>query len=665
MAIVEMKKVYLLGHQAQKEDTLDILQKMAVVEVNDLQAGEMSAEDWIELVERDQEQERLQELESRLAEVRFVLDFLNRHHPEKKKLLDALGGGKIPVTEARMSSGSGVWEKETSEVYSELRAVEEQLMGLRNEETRLQNLKTLLAPWDNLDAPLEEIRVSAHSVMELVILPAAELDSFRREVESAVKESILEMAHVDTRDCYLFLAYPAGKETELREAAKQFSFNRQVFPPLYGTPGENLARIEEEREALAARRRELVDASGKFTGFREELSCYYDYLTIERDKKQVVSSLARTGRSFLLEGWIKEKDLPDLEKKLSASCDTVTVMAGEPDPHERVPVALENKPAVSPFEFITRLYGLPHERGIDPTFALTPFFIAFFGICMSDAGYGLIIAAIVGTFLWKVKMSASARHFFVIMLYCGISTMFFGALIGTWFGGLIPLEPLFFNATKEPITMLLYCLGIGVFHIFVGLGIAFYRNVRDGKTLDGIFDQLFWMLFIGGLLLFAIPGMDDPAKIIAAAAGAGLILTQGRAKKGVVMKFGSGIFSLYGITGYLGDVLSYSRLLALGLATSVIGMAINTIAGLFAGSVPGAVLMTIIYIAGHTFNLVINLLGAFVHTIRLQYLEFFSRFYESGGRPFKPFAVNTSYVEITSPMEIPSEPGAAGFKTVS
>jgi V/A-type H+/Na+-transporting ATPase subunit I len=646
MAIAKMRKVYLVGHQEQKDCTLSLLQRMAVMEVNDLQGNAAAEPAWNELVENDGAQESLQEMESYLVEVSFALDFLNRYYPVKKSIFSSLEDNRKLLTLHDLSTQAALWAREIADVSGELRRADEKLMSLRNEGTRLQNLRTLLQPWDKLDVPLQEIRTTAYVHLELGILPRDELEKFCTALTDAAADSFLTELNTDRDAAYLLLGYAVSSKGAIKEALKQFSFNRQDFSSLHGTPPENLDRIEAELQQTAVQRETVLEEAKKQLEFREQLSCYADYLLMERDKRQLVNNLVRTENAFVMEGWVREKDLPLLEQKLVVDCNTVVSFTREPEANEAFPVALGNRPAVAPYEFITTLYGTPKPRGIDPTFALTPFFVAFFGICMSDAGYGLIIAALGVLMLWKFNLGFGARRVFKIVVACGISTVIFGALIGGWFGGLIPIEPLLFDAMVDPMRMLIYSLAIGIFQIFVGMAIMFYRNAQEGKWLDAISDQLFWALFIVGLILLAFPQTADLARFLAIGAAAGLVLTQGRTQEGIVKKLVSGLFSLYNVTGYLGDILSYSRLLALGLATSVIAMSVNMLSFMLGGTVIGAILMVIMLIGGHTFNLVINILGAYVHSSRLQYLEFFNRFFESGGRPFKPFKLNTNHVNV-------------------
>jgi V/A-type H+-transporting ATPase subunit I len=379
---------------------------------------------------------------------------------------------------------------------------------------------------------------------------------------------------------------------------------------------------------------------------RDTLNFYNDYLTMERDKKQVVANFARTGKSFILEGWIRAGDVPNLQQKLESACETVSLIAREPESGEVHPVALENKKIFAPFEFVTKLYGLPSPTGLDPTPFLAPFWFVFFGLCMTDAGYGIAIALLASFGLLKVK-GDSVRKLLWVLFAGGLSTVVFGWLLGGWFG--VPLfgAPLLFNPLLDPMPMLTYALILGLLQIFFGMAIQFVRLLKQGRVFDALADVGLWYVLIIGLLMYIAPGMAGVAKTMSLIGAAGLVLTQGRTQPTIIKKLFSGVLSLYNITGYLSDVLSYSRLLALGLATGVIAIAINTMAGLLKGSPIGFVLMIILLIGGHTFNLVINTLGSYIHSSRLQYIEFYNRFYEGGGRNFVPFQLKTRHLEVS------------------
>lgn len=645
MGIAKMNKVFLVAHQAEKDQVLAVLQQLGVLEVSDLQAKDVESQAWAELVEGDQEQEALQSLEARLADVRFSLDFLNRYYPAKKSMLDALSGSKVAVPAGELNGNAAEWARISDQVYAALRKIDEKLMALRNEETRLQNLKLQLSPWEKLTVPLQEIKTTAFVRTELGTLPTAELAAAKEELSASVPGFYLEEVNSDRGESFIFIMHHTANAEDVQAVLKQRNFNRHTFPQLSGTVADNLKRIQDELTKADEERKAALASAQEQVQYRDQLNYYLDYVTVERDKKQLVANLARTGNAFILEGWIRAVDLPELKKKLEASCETVEVVAREPEDNEAFPVALENKPFFAPFEFITKLYGTPSPHGLDPTPALTPFFILFFGLCMTDAGYGVAIA-LLGILGLKVVKAGAARNLMWVLFAGGLSTILFGWLVGGWFGMQVLGAPLFFDSLADPMQMLIYALALGVLQIFVGMAIQFIRLVREGKFLDAVFDVGLWYVLIIGLLLFAAPGMADIGRIMSLVGAIGLILTQGRTQPNIIKKFLSGLLSLYNITGYLSDVLSYSRLLALGLATAVIALAINTMAGLLAGHPVGYVVMVILLIGGHAFNLIINTLGSYIHSSRLQYIEFYNRFYEGGGRSFVPFQLKTKNIEI-------------------
>jgi V/A-type H+/Na+-transporting ATPase subunit I len=317
----------------------------------------------------------------------------------------------------------------------------------------------------------------------------------------------------------------------------------------------------------------------------------------------------------------------------------------DPAEEEEHPVLLSNPSFVQPVEFITEQYSLPNSKGVDPNLIMTPFFIAFFGMMVSDAAYGLILTAVSAFVLLKMKPEGGLKKIMGIMFWGGISTFLWGAAFGGWIGGLIPAKAWLFDPMKEPFKMMGLSLGLGVLHLYCGIGLQAYRNIRDGNILDAILDQGIWYTLLTGLMMLLLPATAVIGKYLAITGAIGMVLFAGRSKKNIIMRLLSGVLSLYGVTGFLGDVLSYLRLFALGLATGVIGAVVNSMALMVGGSVIGYIFMTLFLILGHTFNLGINTLGAYVHSSRLQYVEFFGKFYEGEGKPFIPFRMRTKYIE--------------------
>jgi V/A-type H+-transporting ATPase subunit I len=343
---------------------------------------------------------------------------------------------------------------------------------------------------------------------------------------------------------------------------------------------------------------------------------------------------------------VPDKYTDKLDEALKEVTESYLLYLEDPSENEEPPVLLSNPAFAQPAEFVTEQYSLPHPYGVDPNVIMTPFYIAFFGMMVSDAVYGIILSVITGIVLLTVKPEGGLKKIMGLLFLGGISTFLWGAAFGGWLGGFIqPFKALLFDPLNEPFMMLGLCLALGVLHLYVGIGIQAYKNIRSGNIMDAIFDQGFWYALLTGLMMLALPATAVIGKYLAIFGAVGMVLFAGRSKKNIIMRLLSGVLSLYNITGFLGDVLSYLRLFALGLATGVIGTVVNSMSAMMGGTVIGYILMTFFMILGHTFNMAINVLGAYVHSSRLQYVEFFGKFYDGDGKPFNPFRLRTKHIQ--------------------
>jgi len=520
------------------------------------------------------------------------------------------------------------------------------LTHLRNEETRHHNLLQGLAPWAGFSLPLGQIENTVRLRMQLCTVPADELPSLQKSLGETSPDHYLEVVSADRELAYLFLIFLSEEAKQVQESLKEAGAAEVSFPGISETASQAISALKEKLAYIQQERAEQVKKVEELLVYRPHLMAFFDFLEGERAKKEVVSNFARTEASFLLEGWIPAALVSNLERALAEKLETAILVARDPEPEEKVPVLLQNSGAADAFEVVTRLYSTPSQREIDPTPLMAPFFFIFFGICLSDAGYGVILSLLSLLISRKLKLGGMGKQLIKLLFLGGISSFVFGVLMGSWFGDLLKLRALWFNPLDDPMRMLIVCFILGFIQIFFGMGVRAYQNIKAGRTLDALFDQGFWYIFLIGLVSLASPQFGAAGKWLAIGGALGLVLTQGRSQKGVFKKFFGGLLSLYNVTGYLSDVLSYSRLLALGLATGVIAAAINTMGGLLARGIVGVIVMVIVLIGGHFFNLIISALGSYVHTSRLQYIEFFGKFFEGGGRAFRPFCKTTKFVEI-------------------
>ena len=362
-----------------------------------------------------------------------------------------------------------------------------------------------------------------------------------------------------------------------------------------------------------------------------------------------------------------------MEKKLNQGFNAAVEY--EDAEGDDVPVLLKNNGFAAPLEGVLETFSLPGKGEFDPTAAMAVFYYFLFGLMLSDAAYGILMVLICGVALWKFpNMQSGMKKTMKMYLYCGISTTFWGVMFGGYFGDAIQviaatffnkeivIRPLWFSPLDDPMRMLMFSLLVGIRHLFAGLGMKLYSLIKIKHYKDAIYDVVFWYLLVGGAIVyllsmpmfasmanlkFTLPQLAGDIAIIAMLIGAvGIVLTNGRSSRNPLKRLAKGLYELYNVTGYLSDILSYSRLLALGLATGVIANVFNKMGSMLGGGVVGAIGFTLIFVIGHTLNIGINLLGAYVHTNRLQFVEFFGKFYDGGGEKYSPFRAETGYFEM-------------------
>ena len=474
-----------------------------------------------------------------------------------------------------------------------------------------------------------------------------------------------------------------------RDVLRRHAFAEIALPRLPGTPADRVRELhedimerKEQQEAYKARVLELARDS-------RSVSIAEGHWLSEKTKAEAHSGVLHSRRISVLTGWVRVKDLPKIEKVLSSEFPEASAVYEEPVPGvDNPPVSLTPGAFAKPAQTLINMFGLPDYYSFDPTPWLIFSFLLFFSYCFGDVIYGLGLIALSFVLSRKYRTYPPQLKFFRLFLYAGIGTVIFGAVTGAWAGDLyspdylgadnilLKLHDVFFvpalDPLKEPINMLVAALGIGVANQFYGIILHMYKMFRKRKPLDALFDGGLWLVFLPGVLLLVIPVLSQGVPpvlqkvggVMAAAGVVGLVLTQGRNEKGFMSKAITGVVSLYGVLGsygatsFMGDVLSYSRLLALGLTTSIVAMTFNIIGGMLQGvPVAGVVLFLVVLAIGHSYNFFVSILTAFVHSARLIFLEFFGRFFEGGARRFTPLSFDSARVMLLD------EPSARGKST--
>jgi V/A-type H+-transporting ATPase subunit I len=465
----------------------------------------------------------------------------------------------------------------------------------------------------------------------------------------------------------LAVIYARGASDKLQEELSASDSSRVDVPAqLAGLAASELKNLEAELAAFKSDEAAVV-AEIKRIANETHKRCEHcsDYWGIQRDRMEALLEGEQTEQIVVSEFWIPSVRLDTLKKTLEPFAALTDMAAYDPEEGEKPPTLLKNPKWSRSIEALVTMYGIPAYKGFDPTVITAPFFYAFFGICFGDAGYGLLISCAIAVLMIKTKATGSARNFLKIILIGNLCALAFGAITFSWFGDSLTsfsfLKPLgwlksiqILDPMGDPMTMLGISLIIGFIQIMLGLVVAMRNNLLRGDRLAAFGDQGGWIVFLCGLVLVGLSSggiIGLPAKISGGVAAFGaivLVATQGRDKKSILGKLLSGVMSLYNVTGYLGDILSYSRLLALGLGSAAIAMVVNLLANLVAG-VPyiGFLLGIFIFVLGHVFGMAINILGAFIHSLRLQYVEFFGKFYDASGEAFSPLSYATQYVKLS------------------
>lgn len=517
-------------------------------------------------------------------------------------------------------------------------------------------LKTSFLPWERLDVKAADFETGRTKLLLYILPKPQDMEA----AKSAAREKELylygETISEDAENKYIAVLFHKEDEKAVRETFSILGAKEFVPGGMAGTFEETIqqaeGRIQELKEKIEAENQKLIQEAGR----REELELAWDAVKVRIDCLSTKNQMLHTDQVDVITGWVSADKKEAVSSKLKQYACYYEYK--EPEADEEFPVLMKNSKLVAPFSALTEMYSLPDSRSMDSNWAIGLFFFIFFGMMLSDAGYGLLltIGGLGGAKLLDV--GEGGKRLMTMLGISGISTMFWGLMYGSFFGDAIPkVAEVFFGVSLslpqaiDPLTQPMVVLGmscaLGVIHLFIGMGFKAYLMIRRGNIWGAVFDVGFWYIFLIGLPCLILPGKLKYIGIIMSIAGAvGLVLTQGREKPTLFGKITSGVMSLYDVTGYFSDVLSYSRILALGLATGVIASVVNTIGTLTGGGIVGAILFIVIFAAGHALNMAINALGAYVHSARLQYVEFFGKYYESGGKKFDPLRAKTKYVNV-------------------
>lgn len=641
-----MKKLHVIAMADRREELLKGLLHLGCVEISE--PSEVLADpQWASLFQRSGSS--LAERKGQLTDVNTALDAIKQY----AKLKDGMFIKRHPITEAEFLD-AGAAEK----AQAACDAVREQLGILtkaQSEAGRLESRTAALKPWESLDLPLERSG-TAHTIFRLGVCPGqTDVGAIRVQMEAEGLAAELYEISADKLQKYLLVIVHRGDEEKTQELLRPFGFSAVTFQGMTGTAAENIRSLERDLEVNKKTQDDAAAVIAASAENRDALRIYADRLRAEAAKEQCSESVLTDETVLYFQGWV-----PAEQEKTVGAFLTEKGCAWEAlDPTEEeipdVPVQLKNNWLTKPLNMVTDMYSLPAYNNVDPNPLIAPFFVLFYGIMMADMGYGIlmILAGLIVTKKYHPK--GTMGNLFGLMTLCGVSTFIIGAMTGGFFGDFIPqlakiinpestLElPYLFTPLKDTMAILVGSLVLGFIQILTGMAISFVKKAKDGHVMDGVWDEgSWWVIFIGAALAILKVGNLGKWPVVLIAGCVMLVIGSTRNAKGFG-KVGALIGAIYnGVTGYFSDIMSYSRLMALMLAGSIIASVFNQL-GAVTNNVVGFVIISLI---GNALNFALNLLGCYVHDLRLQCLEFFNRFYQDGGKPFLPLAFETNYVDI-------------------
>ena len=655
MAIVKMSKFDLVVFAEQRAKVLKKLQKFKEVSFVDIELhdenGELS-KDAVEGVTKYVNNEELTHIDERLYQLSNAISLIKKYDERKTRLRDVIHGNEnYTFDELAKKVLSYDWKK----VSLELNKIGTQYSQIKSEISKKYMRYDEIDLWERLDVNPKELKNLKKVNTFLGTVPIKLKGTFIDGISELDKTYYEELKIVKDEVYYLVISSIDESEKEkLAEVFRNSSFTVENLD-IDAVPQDYKNGLQKEISELKKEKRRLKAQIKTYSEDLTDLQAVYEYM--QNKKLRIVESekLAQTENTILIKGWIPTEKVSEFEKviKDEAGDNYYLTFTDANRDDATVPIKLKNGKVASTFENLTGMYAYPRYNEIDPTPLFTPFYILFFGMMGADVGYGLVLLLATMFVLKVVNLSSQMRKSIKFFFYLSFSVIFWGLLYGSYFGATIPGMWRLVDPASQYNDLLIGSIVFGIVHIFVGLAIKAYMLIRDGKSLEAIYDVLFWyMALIGGMLFLIFKLMNLSAVVanvsmwVMIAGMAGIVLTGGREAKGVGAKLGGGLYSLYGISSYVGDFVSYSRLMALGLSGGFIASAINMIAGMISGSWVGMIFIPVILIAGHLFNMFLSFLGAYVHTSRLMYVEYFGKFYEGGGKPFKDFRTENKYINL-------------------
>ncbi len=658
MAIAQMAKVIIVSHRTQASDLLELLQREGICQILNAEEA-MVSKDWPELGTNAQRPRDVEELLKKLTKaIAFLKDYA-----ESKKSFASVLAPRTVIDE--QSYNSVVSDREILKTVDHCEQTQAAIQKHQGDCENLYGILEELRPWASLETPVEQLSQLQQTTCLAGLIPDRQFEQIAEQL-TKLGAIIEKVGTTDNKYACLTICLNADV-SDVQKSLRSADFEQVSFESMTGTVAELIKQHNEELNETRKLLQQEYEKARQLSAHLLKLEILCDHYSNLLSREQTRAIAPATEQTVILEGWVKKNDFTRLEKTVS-QFGASSLSKIEPAEGEEIPVEIENRNVVRPFEVVTRLYGMPQHFEVDPTVFLAPFFALFFALCLTDAGYGLVIVALIALFIKKIQ---GDKKLMLMLGICSAVTVVAGALTGGWFGDAVQmfipaLEPLrkkmmWFDPLEKPMIFFVLSLILGYVQIIFGILVAFIHNLRTKQYVAALCDQLTWLVMLNsivGLVLAKtaiLPNWLAAVFIWTALVPAAAIFLFSQRQGGWPGRLGIGFYQLFSTVFYVGDVLSYVRLMALGMVTAGLAMAINVMASVAVDilhnmlGLPyaiGVIGMIIVLVGGHSFNMAINALGAFVHTLRLQYAEFFPKFLVGGGRLFQPLSKEYKHIYI-------------------
>ena len=671
MAKVPVQKIRITGLRKHYKVLIQELHRRGFMEIDENSAFEEHSTQPAELSHFDTFD---------LARIDFAIRFLEPYAPAKRKLEKMLTGDKVILSEKDAQKRFEHFSPKADAIISECEEIEELFVRTKNELARIENEIEVLKPVQSINIPVDASLQTGDTTSMLARVATSKKKALLEHLARSSSLLDIRLFHEDPLQVFFRLTWHKSLKHEVDAILQQFGardvdlasdFGKDFAEMLPREVSKSLTKKTKELQKNIQEKEERLHELGKNY---DDLRIAYDFHSWRKEKNETQQRALLTSHIFAFEGWVPEGKYETMRHWVQqVFIGDVTIEKLAPEKGERVPALIQNKIGISSFDSMTKMFGSPAASDIDPTPVVAPFFILFFGICLSDTGYGLILSLASAFFYFFGKFSKEARETILMILLCGISAVIGGILLGGHFGMTVAEAPGFLTTLNEAgelifrgqildplsgsgtMTFLVFTFALGYFQVLVGLVMRILKGIANKDWGLAICDGFGWLYTLIMVALWAGAdqlGLDKTLMQWMLLGGAAfLVLTLGREKKNIFLKLAFGILGLYGAMDFVSNILSYSRLMALGLATGIIGAAMNMTAQVLGDMLPsvlGVIVMIAFMLFGHAINFGLSGLGAYVHSLRLQFIEFFGIFYAGGGRLFRPFVRAKKYLLFRS-----------------